>query len=146
MAVERALRVDPSTQKRREDMLLRSRSRLGARKSEQAWKEGWALSSDQAIDYALGESEPQPGLDAGPLSRRELEVVELVAAGLTNRQIAGRLFIAERTVDGHLEHVREKLAGNTRAQIAARALERGLAPGPASDQRHPPTEPKSRTG
>jgi DNA-binding CsgD family transcriptional regulator len=54
-----------------------------------------------------------------PLSRRELEIVKLVAAGLTNRQIAGRLFIAEPTVDGHLEHVREKLAVNTRAQIAA---------------------------
>jgi DNA-binding CsgD family transcriptional regulator/sugar lactone lactonase YvrE len=53
------------------------------------------------------------------LSRREMEIARLVAQGLTNREIATRLFISERTVDGHLEHVREKLAVNTRAQIAA---------------------------
>jgi len=52
------------------------------------------------------------------LSRRELEIARLVAEGLTNREIASRLFISERTVDGHLEHVREKLGFNTRAQIA----------------------------
>jgi DNA-binding CsgD family transcriptional regulator/sugar lactone lactonase YvrE len=52
------------------------------------------------------------------LSRREREIANLVAEGLTNREIAARLFISERTVDGHLEHVREKLGVNTRAQIA----------------------------
>lgn len=53
------------------------------------------------------------------LSRREHEVAALVAEGLTNREIAQRLYISERTVDGHLEHVREKLGVNTRAQVAA---------------------------
>jgi DNA-binding CsgD family transcriptional regulator/DNA-binding beta-propeller fold protein YncE len=53
------------------------------------------------------------------LSRRELEVARLVAEGLTNRDIAARLFVSERTVDGHLEHVREKLGVNSRAQVAA---------------------------
>jgi DNA-binding CsgD family transcriptional regulator/sugar lactone lactonase YvrE len=53
------------------------------------------------------------------LSRREREVAALVVEGLTNREIAARLFISERTVDGHLEHVREKLGFNSRAQIAA---------------------------
>jgi len=47
-----------------------------------------------------------------------MEIARLVAEGLTNRDIAARLFISERTVDGHLEHVREKLALNNRAQIA----------------------------
>ncbi|HEV2414319.1 MAG TPA: LuxR C-terminal-related transcriptional regulator [Candidatus Dormibacteraeota bacterium] len=146
LAGEWSLRPDPWLDSPTEAAEKRARSRLGARKSEEAWNEGWALSADQAIDYALGQSEPQPGLDAGPLSRRELEVVKLVAAGLTNRQIAGRLFIAERTVDNHLEHVREKLAVKTRAQIAAWVVQRGLAPGPATDQSHPRTEAKSRTG
>jgi sugar lactone lactonase YvrE len=45
--------------------------------------------------------------------------VRLMAEGLTNRGIAQRLFISERTVDGHLEHVREKLGVSTRAQIAS---------------------------
>lgn len=43
----------------------------------------------------------------------------LVAEGLTNREIAERLFISERTADGHLEHIREKLGVNNRAQVAA---------------------------
>jgi predicted ATPase/DNA-binding CsgD family transcriptional regulator len=53
------------------------------------------------------------------LTRREREVAALVADGLTNREIAQRLFISERTADGHLEHIREKLGFNSRAQIAA---------------------------
>src|SRR5689334_13539136 len=57
--------------------------------------------------------------DKVQLSRRELEIARLVAEGLTNKEIAARLFISERTVDGHLEHVREKLEVNTRAQVAA---------------------------
>jgi DNA-binding CsgD family transcriptional regulator/sugar lactone lactonase YvrE len=68
-------------------------------------------------------------VDGGParLSRRELEVARLVAEGLTNREIAKRLFISERTVDGHLEHVREKLGVNTRAQVAAWVVRLGTA-------------------
>ena len=60
-------------------------------------------------------------MDGGPvrLTRRETEIAGMVAQGLTNREIAKHLFVSERTVDGHLEHVREKLAVNTRAQIAA---------------------------
>lgn len=53
------------------------------------------------------------------LSPRELEVAGMVAQGLTNREIAAKLFISERTVDGHLEHVREKLGVGTRAQVTA---------------------------
>jgi DNA-binding CsgD family transcriptional regulator/sugar lactone lactonase YvrE len=68
-----------------------------------------------------------PGESTGRLSRREMEVARLVAEGLTNRDIAARLFISERTVDGHLEHVREKLAMNTRAQIATWVTRQGTS-------------------
>ena len=61
------------------------------------------------------------------LSPREREVAALVAEGLTNRDIAKRLFISERTVDGHLEHLREKLAVNTRSQIATWVVREGTA-------------------
>jgi DNA-binding CsgD family transcriptional regulator len=54
-----------------------------------------------------------------PLTRREWEMAALVADGLTNREIANRLFISERTADGHLEHIREKLGVTLRAQVAA---------------------------
>jgi DNA-binding CsgD family transcriptional regulator/sugar lactone lactonase YvrE len=62
------------------------------------------------------------------LSRRELEVAHLVAEGLTNREIAARLFVSERTVDGHLEHIREKLGVTSRAQVAAWVVREGSAP------------------
>jgi len=53
------------------------------------------------------------------LSRREREVAMLVAEGLTNRQVADRLFIAERTAEGHVEQIRNKLGFTSRSQIAA---------------------------
>jgi DNA-binding CsgD family transcriptional regulator len=52
------------------------------------------------------------------LTPRELEVAALVAEGLTNKEIAARLFLAERTAEGHVEHIRDKLGFGTRSQIA----------------------------
>jgi DNA-binding CsgD family transcriptional regulator len=77
------------------------------------------------------------------LSRRESEVAGLVAEGLTNREIATRLFLSERTVDGHLEHVREKLGVSTRAQIAAWVV-RQSATGVAAAPAHPISHPAQR--
>ena len=53
------------------------------------------------------------------LTPREREVAELVAAGLSNRQIAERLVISERTAEAHVEHIRAKLECRSRAQVAA---------------------------
>ena len=52
------------------------------------------------------------------LTPRELEVAALVAEGLTNKEIAARLVLSERTAEGHVEHIRDKLGFGTRAQIA----------------------------
>ena len=52
------------------------------------------------------------------LTRREREVANLVADGLTNREIASRLFISERTAESHVEQIRSKLGFHSRAQIA----------------------------
>lgn len=84
------------------------------------------MSFDQAIDYALGDGEPEAAVDAGPLSLREREVAKLVAAGMTNREIAKRLFISERTAEGHVEHIRNKLGVRSRTEIATWAVQRGL--------------------
>jgi predicted ATPase/DNA-binding CsgD family transcriptional regulator len=67
-------------------------------------------------------SPPAPA--AGPggwqlLTAREREVAELVADGLTNKEIAARLFVSKRTVDAHLEHILAKLSYVSRVQIAA---------------------------
>ncbi|HEX7308883.1 ATP-binding protein [Lentzea sp.] len=61
---------------------------------------------------------------ADPLSPRESEVVELVAQALTNRQIATRLTLSERTVETHVRSVLAKLGLRTRTEIAAWSLTR----------------------
>jgi DNA-binding CsgD family transcriptional regulator len=53
------------------------------------------------------------------LTRRQLEVAALVAAGLTNRQIAERLVITERSAESHVERIRDRLGFRSRSQIAA---------------------------
>jgi DNA-binding NarL/FixJ family response regulator len=63
---------------------------------------------------------------AGPLSQRELEVLELVAAGTTNREAAARLFISEATVKTHLLNIYAKLGVSDRAAAVAEAFNRGL--------------------
>ena len=68
----------------------------------------------------------------GPLSQRELEVLELVAAGATNREAAARLFITEATVKTHLLNIYAKLGVGDRAAAVAEAFNRGLlTPGTA---------------
>ena len=104
----------------------RSQSRLGPRKSEDAWTQGWSMSLDQAIEYALDEGEPETVIDASPLSRRESEVAKLVAAGMSNRRIGERLYLSERTVEGHVERIRNKLGVRSRIGVATWAVEHGL--------------------
>jgi DNA-binding NarL/FixJ family response regulator len=65
-----------------------------------------------------------PGPEA--ISARELEVLELVAAGTTNREAAARLFISEATVKTHLLHIYAKLGVSDRAAAVAEAFNRGL--------------------
>ena len=76
------------------------------------------------------------------LSRREREVAKLVAEGLTSREIGEKLFISERTAEGHVEQIRSKLGFRSRAQIAAWFVsEAGTLP-PA--QPAPPTPERAR--
>jgi len=66
----------------------------------------------------------QPLVD--PLSERELEVLDLIAAGLTNREIADRLFITVGTVKRHVNNIYGKLQAHHRAEAIARARDLGL--------------------
>jgi DNA-binding CsgD family transcriptional regulator len=61
----------------------------------------------------------RPAEPWSPLSAREFEVAELVAAGMTNRQIAERLVVAPKTVSAHIAHILAKLGASRRAEIAA---------------------------
>ena len=59
---------------------------------------------------------------AGPLSPRESEVASLIALAMSNRQIAERLILSERTVEAHVRSILAKLGYSTRTEIATWAL------------------------
>jgi len=108
----------------------RVRTKLGPQKSDGIWGGTGNMTNAQAIDYALGEAqlEALAAADAGPLSRREREVAAMVAGGMTNKEIASRLFIAERTAEGHVERIRNKLGVRSRTEVATWAVAHGLVP------------------
>jgi predicted ATPase/DNA-binding CsgD family transcriptional regulator len=92
--------------------------------------EGRRLSPEEAARLALATEPGDPSPPGGrpTLTRREAEVAALAARGLTNRDIAARLFLSVRTVETHLDHVLTKLGFRTRTQLAAWAYEQGLLP------------------
>ena len=78
-----------------------------------------------AVIEASGLPRPHTRRPAG-LSEREIEVLRLAAGGLSNREIAGRLVISERTVGHHLAHIYDKTGRRTRAGVAVFAVEHRL--------------------
>ena len=89
---------------------------------------GRRLTLDEAI--ALGFDDRPEGSrrtgSAPELTRREAEVAMLVARGLTNREVAGQLYLSVRTVEVHVDRILTKLGFRTRTQLAAWAHEEGL--------------------
>jgi two-component system, NarL family, nitrate/nitrite response regulator NarL len=67
-----------------------------------------------------------PGVLGTKLTRREQQVLQLLASGLTQQQIANQLVVSSSTVGSHIEHVLEKLGVHSRAQAVALALRSGL--------------------
>jgi DNA-binding CsgD family transcriptional regulator/Tfp pilus assembly protein PilF len=131
------------------------RASVSSRLGEAAWAEalaaGGATGLDEAIGYALSEEEPSTTTLAAPeqssassstsehpstssstpeypagLTPREVEVLGLVAEGLTNAQVAQRLFLSPRTVHRHLNSIYHKLGVSTRTAASRFALEHGL--------------------
>ena len=108
-----------------------ARTRLDEEAFEAAWAEGRTMTPEQAIEYAL-EQEAAPEAAAIPetypaeLSTREVEVLCLVAAGLTNAEVAEKLFLSSRTVDWHLGSIYRKLGLHSRAEATRFAAEHGL--------------------
>ncbi len=120
------------------------RDRLGADAFTEAWRTGESLSLDQALALALAQpaiagadSIPRaPALPAsatatspaGPdeLTARELEVLQLLASGLTNQDIADQLIMSVHTVRSHVKAIFGKLDVTSRAAATRAALDRGL--------------------
>ncbi|ABG99896.1 protein kinase/ transcriptional regulator, LuxR family protein (plasmid) [Rhodococcus jostii RHA1] len=107
----------------------RTRRLIGAKAFETAHRKGQRLSFDAAIAYALHEqplnASDAPVVDRSVrLTKRERQVADLIAEGLTNQAIADRLVISPRTVQSHVEHILAKLGFTSRTQIAAWVAER----------------------
>ena len=104
---------------------------LGAEAFAVTWSAGESLTADDAVAYASrarGERKrPSSGWES--LTPTEARVVSLVAEGLTNPQIAERLFVAPGTVKVHVSHVFTKLGLSTRSELAAAAARRTYASG-----------------
>jgi DNA-binding CsgD family transcriptional regulator len=89
-----------------------------------------AISDFVAPEPAAAERAPaasvEPAADPLGLSAREIEVLRLVAAGKSNRQIAEELFISTNTVDRHVSHILSKIGASNRAEAAAYAAKQRL--------------------
>jgi DNA-binding NarL/FixJ family response regulator len=102
--------------------LLKDSPREELFRAVEAAARGQAVLSPAVATRLMGQMR-QPASE--PLSQRELEVLELIARGSTNREAARALFISEATVKTHLLHVYAKLGVNDRAAAVATAFSRG---------------------
>ncbi len=93
--------------------------------TERLWKEGSRLTLDDAIALAFGTMRTRAPRALG-VSERELDVVRLVAEGMSNKEIAARLHLSVRTVESHVRHVLTKAGLVNRTQLAAWARERDI--------------------
>ena len=118
----------PATSPMRAALAARWQAAIATISGRRAYAEGVGMDLVQAVRLALGELDgaeaaPPAASPPGRLTRRQLEIARLVARGLTNREIAARLFISERTAEGHIEQIRNKLGFSSRVQIAAWLVE-----------------------
>ena len=101
----------------------RVRAGIGDAAFETAFRRGSGMSVGKIVDYVAGKparSLPQAADDdpLGSLTRREREVAGLVAAGLTDKQIAAKLVISRRTAESHVERIMSKCGFTSRARVA----------------------------
>jgi non-specific serine/threonine protein kinase len=97
------------------------RRALGERGFAAVTRQGAGLVLDDLVAYALADrpTVKPPSAEISVLTKREQEIADLVAAGLSNREIAAKMVISQRTAEGHIEHILTKLGFSSRTQIAA---------------------------
>jgi predicted ATPase/DNA-binding CsgD family transcriptional regulator len=117
-----------ATQLEMQPWITSARRALGHDAADAIWRSGARMSASEALGYALSDAD-EPPPDDGPLTAREREIAALVGRGRRNREIATQLYISPRTVEAHLEHIRNKLGYQSRSEVAAWANERGLLKG-----------------
>jgi two-component system response regulator NreC len=78
------------------------------------------------LGAALAAAPAQPAGPPDDLTRRELEILRLIALGHTNAEIGTQLYLSIRTVESHRAHIQQKLRRSTRAELVRYALDHGL--------------------
>jgi predicted ATPase/DNA-binding CsgD family transcriptional regulator len=107
-----------------DDLHRRGRAAIGTEAGDRWWDAGFRLDTEAAVALSVGSAAPA-GRKAGPLSPRETEIGRLVAEGLSNAAIAGRLHVSTRTVENHVLHILNKLGAANRTQVATWIKDRG---------------------
>jgi len=103
-------------------LVARADGSVRAAMGERLRADGASMAWDELVAEALAE----PADVDDPLTPRQREIVALVAIGLSNVEIAERLYISRRTVESHLEHVKQRLGHDTRNQVMAWALREAI--------------------
>jgi non-specific serine/threonine protein kinase len=110
-----------------ERTLAAARDALDAGTFAAIWARGRTMTGEEALAAIRDEapSRPRTARGGGGLSKREAEILRLVATGLTDAEVASELFVSRRTVHAHLRSVYRKLDVRTRAAATQYALEHG---------------------
>jgi non-specific serine/threonine protein kinase len=112
-----------------------ARAALGAERFAELHAKGQQLSLAEAVAIAATISVPASAADK-VLTAREIEILRLIAAGRTDRQIAGALFVSSRTINAHVAHILTKLEVHTRRDAVIRGRELDLLTGDARPERY----------
>jgi DNA-binding CsgD family transcriptional regulator len=115
-------------------MVTLARSCLGSERFDAAWRAGSGLSPlhvwNEFEDTVLDEVKPATSSPSSLVTTREREILDLLVAGKTDREIAETLFVSVRTVEGHVSRIFAKLGVRTRTAAATAAIASGLVTHP----------------
>jgi predicted ATPase/DNA-binding CsgD family transcriptional regulator len=123
------MRLEPIDREPLERRIRAVREALGGTRFEEFWDRGRSLTLDEAlaaVERPRQKRRPAGAAAAAGLTQREVQVLRLVADGLSNQQIAATLYISEHTVHRHLANIRHKLKLSSRAALAVHAARHGL--------------------
>jgi predicted ATPase/DNA-binding CsgD family transcriptional regulator len=139
--------LSPADRSYYDQVLVEARRQLGDAAIEEAWREGQSISPEQAVaaqerlpylqpgpalalpatpPLAAPGAAPMPPSSSIELTTREAEVLHLVASGLTDAQVAARLFVSPRTVNAHLRSIYSKLGVSSRTAATRFAIDHNM--------------------